>query len=162
MPSALTATAGDSATFVDTNVLVYAYDSFDAAKQRTAQAILEELWAKGTGVLSAQVLQEFYSVATSRQKRAMKPADAREIVELYSAWPVVVIGSTLILNASGLHEQQSVSFWDALIVEAARVAGAKRILSEDLQHGGEIAGVRIENPFNVASEQAAQPATDDP
>ena len=161
MPSALTATAGDSATFVDTNVLVYAYDSSDAAKQGAAQAILEELWATGTGVMSTQVLQEFYSVATRRQKLAMAPAEAREIVELYSTWPVVVLEPTLIINASRIHEQQSVSFWDALIVEAARVAGAQRILSEDLQHDGEIAGVRIENPFTIASEHATAPATDD-
>jgi predicted nucleic acid-binding protein len=147
MPSALTATTGESATFVDTNVLVYAYDSADTAKQRTAQSIIEELWAKGTGVLSTQVLQEFYSVATRKQKLAMTPADAREIVELYSAWPVVVLGPTLIMNASRIHEQESVSFWDALIIEAARVAGAGRILSEDFQHGSEIAGVRVENPF---------------
>jgi predicted nucleic acid-binding protein len=82
-------------------------------------------------------------------------------VELYSAWPVVVLEPTLIINASRIHEQRSVSFWDALIVEAARVAGAKRILSEDLQHGEQIGGVRVENPFAVASEQPAGPTTDD-
>lgn len=150
MPNDSTARANKTSTFVDTNVLVYAHDKTDPVKQAVAQAALEQLWSQRSGVLSTQILQEFYVVATARQKLAMTPGEAREIVELYSTWPVVLIEPPLILTASRLHEQQSMSFWDALVVEAASVAGAGRLLTEDLTHGQEIQGVRIENPFRTA------------
>ena len=137
----------DGIAFVDTNILVYAYDTADAAKQRIASEALTALWHTRTGAVSTQVLQEFYVVATAPHKRAMPPAEARELVELYSAWPLVLIEPLLILNAARLHERSSVSFWDALIVEAARVAGATRILSEDLLGGGTIDGLEIVDPF---------------
>ena len=139
--------AAETATFVDTNILVYAHDASEPTKQPQARAVLEELWFTGNGTLSTQVLQEFYVVATSRQRIAMSPAEAREIVALYSAWPIVTIDPAIILAATRMHERRSISFWDALIVEAARVAGADRILSEDLTTGEAIDGVRIVNPF---------------
>ncbi len=139
--------AGPARTFVDTNILLYAHDASESARQPTARAVLEQLWADGTGTLSTQVLQEFYVVATGKLKVPLRPAEAREIIGLYSAWPVVVLGPALILNASRLHEDGGISFWDALIIEAASVAGAERLLTEDLQHGQLIAGIRIENPF---------------
>jgi predicted nucleic acid-binding protein len=142
-------------TFVDTNILVYAHDASESAKQPIARAVLEQLWADGTGTLSMQVLQEFYVVATGKLKVPLTPAEAREVVALYGAWPVVVPGPSLILNASRLHEDGGMSFWDALIVEAARVAGAERVLTEDLRHGQVIAGVRLENPFATSDEAAS-------
>ena len=148
-PDASTDPTAEPRTFIDTNVLVYAHDASEPARQPLARAVLEQLWTSRTGVLSTQVLQEFYAVATSLQKLSMSPSEAREIIELYSAWPVIVLEPTLILTASRLHEQRSVAWWDALIIEAARVAGAERILSEDLQDGQEFEGVRIENPFRV-------------
>jgi len=151
-----TASAADTLTFVDTNVLIYAYDSSEAVKQPLAQAALQELWATRQGVLSTQILQEFYSVATSKLKLAMSPADAREIVQLYSAWNVVLIEPSLILTASQLHEEHQLSFWDALVVEAARAAGADRLLTEDLTDGQEIEGVRIVNPFLAAGAGNSQ------
>lgn len=149
-PNALIATTAEPITFVDTNVLVYAHDGSEPVKQPLARAVLERLWASGTGVLSTQVLQEFYAVATSLQKLSMSPPEAREIIELYSTWTVIVLEPALILTASRLNERRSVAWWDALIMEAARVAGAQRILSEDLQDGQELEGVRIENPFRPA------------
>lgn len=146
-PNASTGMAAESLTFVDTNVLVYAHDRSEAVKQAQAREALEGLWATGTGVLSTQVLQEFYAVATGKQRIPMPPADAREIVALYSTWPVVTLDPTIILAATQLHEAGSISFWDALIVEAARVAGAARVLSEDLADGQEFDGVRVVNPF---------------
>ena len=151
MPNVSTATAGKGTTFVDTNVLVYAYDATDPVKHGLARTALESLWDDGTGVLSTQVLQEFYAVATAGHKLAMQPREALEIVELYSAWPVVLLDPVVILNASRLHEQHQVSFWDALIVEAARLAGAHRILSEDLRAGQAFDGIRIDDPFVVTS-----------
>jgi predicted nucleic acid-binding protein len=137
----------DAVTFVDTNVLVYAYDASETIKQPMAQAVLEGLWSSGRGVVSTQILQEFYSVATSRLKPPMSPGQAREIVSLYSTWTVVLIEPALILTASRLQEQHRLSFWDALVVEAARAAGAGRLLTEDLNDGQEFGHVRIEDPF---------------
>lgn len=134
-------------TFVDTNVLVYAFDRTDPRKQAIAAEHLERLWTERTGVLSTQILQEFYSVATARMKLAMTPAEAREVAELYAEWPVTVIEPRDILNASGLHERHKLSFWDALVLQAAIVAGADRLLTEDLQDGLEVQGVRVQNPF---------------
>jgi predicted nucleic acid-binding protein len=147
MPSVSTGSIGNAVAFVDTNVLVYAHDASEKIKQPIAQAVLEELWSSAGGVLSTQVLQEFYVVATSKLEPPMSPSQAREIVSLYSTWPVVLIEPSLILTASRLHEQDRLSFWDALIVEAARVMGAGRLLSEDLADGASYAGVRVENPF---------------
>ena len=134
-------------TFVDTNVLVYAHDSTEPAKQRAARWGLEQLWEQRSGALSTQVLQEFYVVATRKMTRPMSPREAREIVDLYTAWHVVLIEPSLILTASELEERHELSFWDALILEAARVAGATTLLTEDLQEGALIEGITIQNPF---------------
>jgi predicted nucleic acid-binding protein len=142
--------AADGRAFVDTNVLLYAHNGSETTKQPIARTLLEELWQARTGAISTQVLQEFYVVATRKFSPPLARHEAREIVELYAAWPVVLLDPTLILGATRLEEEHQLSFWDALILEAARVAGAERLLTEDLQHGRVIEGVRIENPFNVA------------
>jgi predicted nucleic acid-binding protein len=134
-------------TFVDTNILVYAHDRSETRRQPLAEGLLEELWARRTGRLSTQVLQEFYSVATRKLDPPMGRAEARKIVNQYAAWPVVLTDPTLILTASALEEDHGLSFWDALIVEAARRAGATRLVTEDLQDGRDFTGVRVENPF---------------
>jgi len=139
-------TTGDR-TFVDTNVLVYAHDAFEARKQPVARALLEELWASRSGALSTQVLQDFYVVATRKFDPPMSRPAAREIVALYGTWPLVRTDLPLILAASQLEERHALSFWDALIVEAARRVGATRLVTEDLQGERRIGGVRIENPF---------------
>jgi predicted nucleic acid-binding protein len=142
-----TASVAEVTTFVDTNILVYAHDASETVKQPTARDLLDQLWAERRGTLSTQILQEFYAVATRKLASPMSRGEAREIIGLYSAWPVVVIDSLLILNASQLEEEHQISFWDALVLEAARVAGAELLLTEDMQHGRVIEGVRIENPF---------------
>jgi predicted nucleic acid-binding protein len=146
----LTTSDPEITTFVDTNVLVYAYDRSETVKHPIASALLTRLWDERTGVISTQVLQEFYAVATNKLKLAMAPVEAREIIEQYSAWPVVLLDTPLILNASRIHEQESISWWDAMIVEAAHVAGAARLVTEDMGDGREIEGVRIVNPFRLA------------
>jgi predicted nucleic acid-binding protein len=138
-------------TFVDTNVLLYAHDASETDKQPIARTLLEELWADRSGVVSTQVLQEFYVVATRKFNPPMRRSEAREIVTLYSTWSVVQVDVGLILDAAILEERAQLSFWDALIVEAARRAGAVRLLSEDLQSGRRIAGIQIENPFAAIS-----------
>jgi predicted nucleic acid-binding protein len=138
-------------TFVDTNVLVYAHDAGETDKQPIARAVLEGLWADRSGVLSTQVLTEFYVVATRKFKPPMPRSEAREIVALYSTWSVVQVDVELILDAAALEEAAQLSFWDALVVEAARRSGATRLVSEDLQAGRRIAGIQIQNPFDVVS-----------
>jgi predicted nucleic acid-binding protein len=134
-------------TFVDTNVLAYAHDRSETGKQPVARAHLGMLWHDRTGALSTQVLQEFYVVATRKLAAPMHRTTARRIVTLYAAWPVVQVDVPLILAASELEERHALSFWDALIVEAARRSGATRLLTEDLQHGRVVGGVAVENPF---------------
>ena len=134
-------------TFVDTNLLACAHDPSEARKQPIAQALLEALWQDRGGVLSTQVLQELYVVTTRKFNPPMQRPAARELVALYAQWPVVQVDVPLILAASSLEARHTLSFWDALIVEAARRSGATRLLTEDLQSGRRIGGVQIENPF---------------
>lgn len=134
-------------TFVDTNVLAYAHDRSEAAKQPVARALLETLWRDRAGVLSTQVLQELYVVVTRKFDPPMPRSAARELVVLYGTWPVVQVDVPLVVAASELEERHTLSFWDALVLEGARRAGAARLVTADLQPGRRIGGVTIENPF---------------
>jgi predicted nucleic acid-binding protein len=135
--------------FLDTNILLYADDQDAGDKQRQAQDLLAPLMASGHAVVSTQVLQEFFAVAT--RKLRLAPEWARERVENLARLDVVLLRPELILSAIDLHRLRSISFWDALVIRAAAVAGCTRLLSEDLQHGQRIDGVRIENPFLPAT-----------
>lgn len=148
----MTAASPTRTTFVDTNVLVYAHDTAEVDRQPVAKAVLAQLWQSRTGVLSTQVLTEFYSVATRKFDPPMTRREARSIIENYSAWRVVQVNLNLIMAASTLEEKHTLSFWDALIIEAARVAGAGQLVSEDLQDGHRIGGVLIKNPFATAKD----------
>jgi predicted nucleic acid-binding protein len=132
--------------FVDTNVLIYAHDIDAAAKHQTAKRILQELWSRRTGALSSQVLQEFYVNATRKIASPLSKKSARAVVNSYLIWSVDT-SSEEISAAFEIEDKARIGFWDALIVAAAVKAGADRILSEDLNAGQTIAGVRIENPF---------------
>ena len=144
-------TVSSGPVFVDTNVLVYAHDRSETQRQPVAQALVAELWRNRTGALSTQVLLEFYVVATRKYDPPMSRRDARQVVDAYSHWQLIQIDVALILAASLLEERHTLSFWDALIVEAARRAGADRLVSEDLQTGRRLAGVLIDNPFDAAT-----------
>lgn len=139
-------TRGDL-TFVDTNILLYAHDRHEPTKNAVANDILRALWDTDRGVLSTQVLQEFYSVATKKLKAPLAKPAARKIVGAYSEWCSVNTSPLLIISASELEEHHTVAFWDALIIEAALCSGATRLLSEDLQHGRKFGDLVIENPF---------------
>ena len=145
------AEAVDGLTFVDSNVLAYAHDRSEPRKQTVARALLENLWRTRTGRLSTQVLQEFYVVATRKFDPPMSRAAAREIVALYGSWPLVQIDLPLIVTATQIEEAEQLSFGDSLVLEAARRAGAHRLVTEDLQGGRTVLGIRIENPFAASS-----------
>jgi predicted nucleic acid-binding protein len=133
--------------FVDTNVLIYAHDLDAGLKHDRAALIVADLWEKENGIVSVQVLQEFYVNVTRKIARPMTPAAARGIIRNYLAWRVEPNEPSAVLLASEIGERNRISFWDALIVTSAARAGADRILSEDLNHGQVIEGIRIENPF---------------
>jgi predicted nucleic acid-binding protein len=133
--------------FVDTDVLVYAHDASDTVRQPVAQSLISELWRTRCGALSTQVLQEFYVVATRKFDPPMPRREARDLVDAYGHWHLIEIDVALIVTASQLEQRHSLSFWDALTVEAARRAGATRLVTEALQPGRRLAGVLIDNPF---------------
>jgi predicted nucleic acid-binding protein len=133
--------------FVDTNVLIYAHDMDAGLKHDRAVSIVSGLWEKENGILSVQVLQEFYVNVTRKISRPLTPASARGLIQNYLAWHVETNEPSTVLLASEIGERNLLSFWDALIVASASKAGADRILSEDLNHGQIIEGILIENPF---------------
>ena len=135
-------------TFVDTNVLIYAHDADAGSKHEIAQGVLRDLWSRRDGVLSPQVLQEFYVNVTRKIAAPLPKPSARAVVDSYNVWCIDTT-PTEISAAFGIEDEAGIGFWDALIVAAARKAGAARILSEDLNPGQIIAGVRVENPFSA-------------
>jgi predicted nucleic acid-binding protein len=115
-----------------------------------AADLVAQLWASRNGALSVQVLQEFYVNVTRKIRAPLPKKVAREVVETYGVWHVEIVTSDDVATASNLEERHKISFWDALIIVAARKAGADKLLSEDLNAGQRIAGVTIENPFAQA------------
>lgn len=133
-------------TFVDTNVLIYAHDVDAKAKHETAKRVLQELWSERVGVLSIQVLQEFYVNVTRKILRPISKGSARLVVSTYTIWCIETTPAE-ISSAFRIEDESRIGFWDALIVASAIKSGANRILSEDLKAGQTISGVQIENPF---------------
>jgi len=133
-------------TFIDTNVLIYAHDIDADAKNEVAKAVLRELWSERTGVLSMQVLQEFYVNVTRKIASPLPRDSARSVVNSYAIWCTETTPSE-ISAAFQIEDESRIGFWDALIVSSAVRSGATRILSEDLNAGQRIAGILVENPF---------------
>ena len=131
--------------FFDTNILIYADDADAGAKRGRAQQVIEAALNNGNGVLSTQVLQEYFVVAT--RKLGLPAEIAQKKVEVLATMTVIAIGVEHVVEAIKLHRLYGFSFWDCLILHCAKVAGCPRLLSEDLQHGRSIEGVTIENPF---------------
>lgn len=134
--------------FLDTNILVYAYNADEKEKHSRSSALAKELWNQKTGVLSLQVLQEFYVTVTQKIPKPISGSKAREIIEDYLfAWEVVAPTAKTLLEALEVQAKHQVHFWDAMIFAAAKEAGVKIVYSEDFQHGREIEGIRFVNPF---------------
>ncbi len=133
--------------FVDTNVLVYAFDASAGEKQHTARGLLTALWESGTGCLSVQVLQEFFVTVTRRVPQPLSAVAAADIVKDLSAWTIFAPRAEDVLEAIALHQRAQVSFWDALVLHAAAELGCAALWSEDLNPGQRVRGVRITNPF---------------
>ncbi len=131
--------------FVDTKVFVYADDRSARTKRVRARTVLSELIRAKRAVVSTQVMQEYFAAAI--KKLGLSPERARIRVERLNRLDVVLIRPELILGAIDLCRLHALSFWDALVVRSASAAGCGRLLSEDMQDGQTIDGVRIENPF---------------
>jgi predicted nucleic acid-binding protein len=133
--------------FLDTNILMYAHDAAGGAKHERARAVVEELWRDRSGVVSTQVLQE---LCVNLRRKAGRPVDlqmARRIIADYLSWNVVTNTGESILQALEIEEQYKISFWDALVVQAAEASGAAVLYSEDLSDGQVYCGVRVVNPL---------------
>jgi len=135
-------------SFLDTNVLVYTDDAGSPTKQRRALELVAEHRRAGTGVVSLQVLQEYFVTVTKKLK--VDARVARRKVELLAEFDVAAPGVPDILAAIDLHRLHEFSFWDALILRAAQQSGCSVLLSENFQHARIADGVRIVNPFQAA------------
>jgi predicted nucleic acid-binding protein len=136
--------------FVDTNILVYAHDFTTGAKHERARALIEKLWSSGSGVLSTQVLQELCINLRRKAARPLSIEGTRRLIEDYSRWEVVVNTAESVLGALNLESRYQISFWDALIVQAAGNSGATVLYSEDLAEGQTYGTVRVVNPLRGA------------
>jgi predicted nucleic acid-binding protein len=134
--------------FLDTNVLVYLYDRDTPQKQRKAQAILERGSASTSFVISTQVLQEFWVTVTRKFAKSLPVSEALLAMRaLKGSMSTVPVDTGMIFEAIELEQRFQISFWDALVIQAALTAGCTRLLTEDLQHGFRVKTLAVENPF---------------
>jgi predicted nucleic acid-binding protein len=151
-----------SVVFVDTNVLLYGVDDRDLGKRDRARAWLLACWERRCGRLSTQVLNEFYANARRRFSSALSQGEARAIVRRYQNWSPWLIDQATVESAWAAESRYQLSYWDALMVAAARHQGCTLLLTEDLQHGQQLEGIRVVNPFvegpDVLNVQPAVPA----
>ena len=133
--------------FVDTNILLYAHDTSEPGKHERARALLEDLWARRTGCLSVQVVQEFFVNATRKLKLPLEVSTARMVIEDYAQWLVHTPTAGDVLAAIDLQSAHRTSFWDAMILTSALELGCGVLWSEDLNAGQRFEGLKVKNPF---------------
>jgi predicted nucleic acid-binding protein len=133
--------------FVDTNVLVYAFDGAAEEKHDAARALLQDLWQSRWGCLSIQVLQELYVTVTQKVKTPFSATEAAQIIEDLASWRVHAPTAGDVLEAIDLHVRYQLSFWDAMIVQSASSMGCGVLWTEDLSHGQKINQTVIRDPF---------------
>lgn len=134
-------------TFVDTNILVYAHDLDAGKKHEIARQLVSEIWEAQSGVISTQVLQEFYVTLTRKIPSPLRRTQVRRLLNNYLAWEVAVNNGPTILQAIEIEENYNISFWDAMILSAAYTKNAAVLITEDLNEGQKIEGITIINPF---------------
>lgn len=137
--------------FVDTSILIYAHDRSAGQKHDDAVGLIEELWESGRGVLSTQVLQEFCVNLQHRVSPPLPQSELKSLIEDYAAWEVVTLTVNSVVQALELQTRYRISFWDAMIVQAAESAGASTLYSEDLAHNQLYGTVRVSNPFATSA-----------
>lgn len=133
--------------FVDTNVLLYAYDVTAGERHDRGRELVGRLGRERAGVLSVQVLQEFYVNATRKIAQPLSPESARERIRALSRWRLHTPTAADVIAASEVSEQSQLSFWDAMIVRSATQMNCSVLWTEDLNHGQHVSGVELRNPF---------------
>ncbi|HEX3987520.1 MAG TPA: PIN domain-containing protein [Acidobacteriaceae bacterium] len=133
--------------FVDTNILVYAHDRTAGLKHERAKVLIERLWDSGEGILSTQVLQELCINLRRRIREPLPTAEIRQLIHDYSTWQVIVNTPESVLQALEFEARYLISFWDALILHAASVAGASLVYSEHLSAGQKYGPLQVVNPL---------------
>lgn len=133
--------------FVDTNVLIYAHDATSGSRHEQARSVVASLWREGGAVISTQVLQEFAVNIQRKTRFPPAPGVVGEWLADYLQWEVVINDGAAVLEALAVQARYQISFWDALIVQAANAAGAQILYSEDLNHGQHYGSVLARNPF---------------
>ena len=133
--------------FVDTNILVYAHDLSAGVKYEKSRALVESLWKSGTGILSTQVLQELCVNLRRKARHPLSSAQVRQIIADYSSWEIVVNTPESVIEALDIEERYTISFWDALIIQAAESAGASVLYSGDLANSQQYGSVQVRNPL---------------
>ena len=133
--------------FVDTNILVYAHDRSTGSKHQLARSLIEKLWNSGGGVLSTQVLQELCVNLRRKTSRPLSVEETRGLIQDYLSWEVVINTAESVLQALDIEVRYKISFWDALVVQAADSSRATILYSEDLSDGQTYGSVRVINPL---------------
>lgn len=133
--------------FIDTNILVYAYDNDEKTKNIIAKQIILDCWENKSGIISTQVLQEFYVTITAKLPKRLSLYEARELIKDYLSWPIEQVTPHDIIDATALQERYKFSFWDSLIITMAQKSSAEFLYSEDLQDGQKFGELTIKNPF---------------
>jgi predicted nucleic acid-binding protein len=139
--------------FYDSNILVYAYSSDTPEKQRIAHEVIEDGMRYGIGVISPQVLGEFFVTITRKAKVPMSPEIARMEIENLQGLDVVTSDRALVLQAINLQTRFQVHYWDAMIIASAQRANCRTILSEDLAHGQKYGELEVKNPFILSKHK---------
>ena len=134
--------------FVDTNILLYAHDQSTGVKHERARALIEKLWDSGGGVLSTQVLQELCVNLRRKTAHPLSVEHTRALLQDYLSWEIVINTAESILEALIIEQRYIISFWDALIIQAAGSAGASIVYSEDLADGQKYGSLRVINPLS--------------
>lgn len=139
--------------FVDTNLLVYAHDRSAGVKHERARALVERLWSSGLGAVSTQVLQELCVSVRRKAAHPLSLGETRRLLQDYLSWEIVVNTAESVIQALDLEARYKLSFWDALILQAAEDSGATVLYSEDLADGQTYGTVRVVNPLTDAASR---------
>lgn len=133
--------------FVDTNIIVYCFDDANQVKKRKSIEIMEDLWDSQKGVLSLQVLKEFFVTVTRKLVNKMDFNDAKKVVYDLMTWNLFIGTKTSFIKAIEIVERYGFSIWDASVLTSAIMSNCGIIYTEDLQNNQIIEGVRVVNPF---------------
>lgn len=133
--------------FVDTDILIYAHDRSAGTKHDRARQLIERLWTSGEGVLSTQVLQELCINLRRKVARPLPVDEIRQLIQDYLSWEIIANTPESVLHALDIEVRYKISFWDALVLEAAESSGASVLYSEDLAAGQHYGAIQVVNPL---------------